>query len=604
MSSLEFDGHLRCANCIGSQCTLESRCDSCKDWSDDVMNRYLKHQASLKSKRESKRKRRLSKGNESKQLVKDSQGDSQQLGVNDSGSEASECVESSVSSFGFQSTVRELNDAWNARFESFQENLNASLDSSFSAIVADITNKFLAAPQRLPVSNSLGSRDSDPSLEAPQKAKRPGGNPTEQVTDGMPPRPGVTPATGSTPFPNVHPRQSVGESPGTSGLGDRQQGDAGFNVIPIDVDDNGDGDDDDEGDDVGHDDPSGPIPDHMKPLDLSSIQFRQLYELVKSFFPSSVIGPPPSEESLNVIQGLYGNISDSRPEPCRFNRFYKFEDAKSQISDSFVKRTASGSKRPGHLLAHDKGSYEFAGPAEDHLPPNANISLSKLLVRNITEKMCISLSLEDARKMESMLMAAQESQSFSMWLIGALLNYIKSTGYTPPDVTLFERICRSFSSAQVRSHAFMLKLQAFLTMNRRNLYLAHAPPSLGTGQKRRLLSETPFGRDLFNEETLDTVIKEHQGDVNASTNQNLARAISSAFSGKKRKVESSSSGEAQSGSPLVDPKASASGSSASSVARRWTNSRGRGRGGRGRGSGGKLKVNPRTSGNSGKNFQN
>ena len=318
---------------------------------------------------------------------------------------------------------------------------------------------------------------------------------------------------------------------------------------------------------------------------------------------------PPAEEPLRATEGIYGNVSETKQEPCRFNRFYKFDEVKDQVADSVIKRTQGNQKRPGFLLGHDKGSYEFAGPPEDHVPPIANPSLSRLTVRNVNEKNSLSLPLEDARKMESMLLAAQESQSFSMWLIGALLNYIKSTGYTPPDVTMFERICKSFTSGQVRSHAFMLKLQAFLAVSRRQLYLSHAPPSLDVSQKKRLLSESPFNRDLFNDETLELMIKEHQGDVNASTNQNLAIAITSALpvlTGKKRKYNSPnvSSGMAQTGSPLVDPKAPASGSSAPSVAKRWSGNRGRGRGGRGRGSGGKSKGNPKSSENPSKGFQN
>ena len=62
MASVKYDPHLRCSNCIGKQCAFNDRCETCHEWSDDTMNLYLRHQAKLQSKRESKRKRKLESG--------------------------------------------------------------------------------------------------------------------------------------------------------------------------------------------------------------------------------------------------------------------------------------------------------------------------------------------------------------------------------------------------------------------------------------------------------------------------------------------------------------------------------------------------------------
>ena len=57
------------------------------------------------------------------------------------------------------------------------------------------------------------------------------------------------------------------------------------------------------------------------------------------------------------------------------------------------------------------------------------------------------------------------------------------------------------------------KIQAFLVMNRRKLYLSHAPPTLSDGQKVKLLSSLIFSKDLFDQQIPETVVAEHQGDV-------------------------------------------------------------------------------------------
>ena len=113
MSSVENDAHLRCATCVGHTCNMERRCEGCKDWSVEVMDKYIKHQISLLRKRECKaRKRNLSRAS----LVSSvSDGSVHQLGMDD------------MQSFDFESTLRDLNDSWNQRFDEMQESFNESL---------------------------------------------------------------------------------------------------------------------------------------------------------------------------------------------------------------------------------------------------------------------------------------------------------------------------------------------------------------------------------------------------------------------------------------------------------------------------------------------
>ena len=56
MSSKDLDSHVICVACRGKNCNSTDRCDFCKDWTDDRMSKYLKHQATLQRKRESKRR--------------------------------------------------------------------------------------------------------------------------------------------------------------------------------------------------------------------------------------------------------------------------------------------------------------------------------------------------------------------------------------------------------------------------------------------------------------------------------------------------------------------------------------------------------------------
>ena len=269
----------------------------------------------------------------------------------------------------------------------------------------------------------------------------------------------------------------------------------------------------------------------------------------------------------------------------------------------------SGDKSLGYLLRHGRGSYELAGE-EFNKPPVPNPSLYRLTSpKVVTDKMSVSIPLSDLKKIESLLIATQESQSFSMWLFGGLLNYIKSSGYHPPEIAMFERLCSSITGAQVRSNSFLQKLQAFMTLSRRKLYLSHAPPSIVEEQRSKLLASPVFSEFLFDQNTLDQVLAEHKEDVSTSTNQTLAKTMSSVLPslvGKKRKLDDSASslGMASAGSPLSVPKASTCGTSAPIVGGLQSHNRGRGRGGRGGVSGGRRRGDSKGSRNPKKDFQN
>ena len=64
MSSIDFDSLTNCSSCRGKSCNLNDRCDVCVSWSDNKMNAYMKHQASLKRKRVAKKRARESRDND------------------------------------------------------------------------------------------------------------------------------------------------------------------------------------------------------------------------------------------------------------------------------------------------------------------------------------------------------------------------------------------------------------------------------------------------------------------------------------------------------------------------------------------------------------
>ena len=59
MASVKKDPHLKCTNCIGFLCEIDSCCEGSKDWSDNIFTEYIKNRVKLTQKRESKCKARV-----------------------------------------------------------------------------------------------------------------------------------------------------------------------------------------------------------------------------------------------------------------------------------------------------------------------------------------------------------------------------------------------------------------------------------------------------------------------------------------------------------------------------------------------------------------
>ena len=87
------------------------------------------------------------------------------------------------------------------------------------------------------------------------------------------------------------------------------------------------------------------------------------------------------------------------------------------------------------------------------------------------------------------------------------------------------RVCVNNYGNSSLFELLVTELQAFLVMNRSQLYLAYAPASLNDVQKMRLLGSLVFSGELFDSATLETVIAEHQGEVSTGSSQSLVKAI-------------------------------------------------------------------------------
>ena len=217
----------------------------------------------------------------------------------------------------------------------------------------------------------------------------------------------------------------------------------------------------------------------------------------------------------------------------------------------------------------------------------------------------VLLPLEELRKLEAALVCLQETQSFSHWLVQALMTYVRECGFMPPDPAIYSRLSTSLGLCMVDQTKAALSLSAFCTLTRREHFLKFASPALTDGQKASLRSSEPFARDLFDPAILWKVIADYEGKTLVSSHLDLARSVAKGFFGGKRSWGSSSGASGSSASatssanPPANPESSASLFDAPSKGGGYKSKgkKGKGRGGQQRGRGAS-----RGSGRGGQNF--
>ena len=174
MSTLKHDSHVLCIQCRGVNCNLEERCDICRSWSEEVMNKYLKHQRSLECKRLAKRKAKASEGPSSELSEVDFAVECTRVtgSIPPSSENASRGDgDDSASTVTENQENERFHDLFNNRFrmmkESLYRSLHNDLDQSLGSFAESFTNMFEGKFTEL--ARNLGEAINNHSVSAPRE---------------------------------------------------------------------------------------------------------------------------------------------------------------------------------------------------------------------------------------------------------------------------------------------------------------------------------------------------------------------------------------------------------------------------------------------------
>ena len=97
--------------------------------------------------------------------------------------------------------------------------------------------------------------------------------------------------------------------------------------------------------------------------------------------------------------------------------------------------------------------YHLGNEESFHKAPEVNDSFSLLLTKTVSSSCSLSLSLDDSAKLESCIYGQIKLQSFSLWALAALFEFLKDSSCVLEDL-VFHQLVTSMTdavNAQVRA---------------------------------------------------------------------------------------------------------------------------------------------------------
>ena len=188
----------------------------------------------------------------------------------------------------------------------------------------------------------------------------------------------------------------------------------------------------------------------------------------------------------------------------------------------------------------------FGDEESFHKAPKVNDIFSQLLTKTVSLSRSLSLVLDDSVKLEACIHGQIQSQSFSLWAVAAVFEFLKVSNCVPED-PVFNQLVMSMMdaiNAQVRA-AFTSA--SFLKQKCREAIVSLLPASTH-GSVKLVLLTTPSSSSLFSDEVIKASLTKVKEDLQIKLLSNLSlhrggkqSASAAASSGRSRGSSSSSS---------------------------------------------------------------
>ena len=156
-----------------------------------------------------------------------------------------------------------------------------------------------------------------------------------------------------------------------------------------------------------------------------------------------------------------------------------------------------------------------------------NPSVLSLLDRRIKPSHHVGLSIREAAALEGSLRSQSEALSHSMWVLSALLAFVRLQHFAPEDANLFNTLVTSLSKSLAHQANLTATHTVFLGLKRRQFFLSHLPSYFSEVSKRAMLSSpVVLASSLFAEEDVTRLLAETQTYSSLRSQQALVVVVS------------------------------------------------------------------------------
>ena len=248
--------------------------------------------------------------------------------------------------------------------------------------------------------------------------------------------------------------------------------------------------------------------------------------LFEDFFssPTPPPPPPPPPPSPPIFLNWFGRVRSA------------LEEADSHLA-SFI---ASGrvdflflSLRSSTYAVH--GDFALGGGGGGGAAP-VNPSLLSLFERRLKPSNHVGMSIREAAALEASLRSQLEALSHSMWVLSALLVFVRLQNFAPEDSSLFNTLVTSLSQSFVHQASLTATHTAFVGLKRHAFYLSHLPAYFSDVNKRSMLSSLiALASSLFSDSDISRLLADTQTSSSLRSQQALVDVVSRGAGARSRR---------------------------------------------------------------------
>ena len=139
----------------------------------------------------------------------------------------------------------------------------------------------------------------------------------------------------------------------------------------------------------------------------------------------------------------------------------------------------------------------------------------------------MGLTIHEAVALEASLRLQSEALFHSMWVLSALLGFVRLQNFAPEDSSLFNTLVTSLSKSLAPQASLTATHTAFVGLKRREFYLSHLPAYFSDVNKRAmLLSPVVLLSSLFSDSNVTRLLEDIQTSSSLRSQQALVEVAS------------------------------------------------------------------------------